>query len=43
MQVQAIKLDEGWFVKYLPGFEGVKITAVPSACLASERWLRKTS
>lgn len=24
MQTQAIKLEEGWFIKYLPGFDDIK-------------------
>lgn len=24
MQVEAVKLDEGWFIKYLPGFDDIK-------------------
>lgn len=24
MQAQAVKLEEGWFIKYLPGFDDIK-------------------
>lgn len=24
MQAQAVKLNEGWFIKYLPGFDDIK-------------------
>jgi hypothetical protein len=24
MQAKAVKLDEGWFIKYLPGFDDIK-------------------
>ena len=24
MQAQAVKLDQGWFIKYLPGFDDIK-------------------
>jgi hypothetical protein len=28
MQVQAIKLDQGWFIKELPGFEEIKTDTI---------------
>ena len=28
MQVQAVKLDQGWFIKDLPGFEEIKTDVI---------------
>ena len=28
MQVQAVKLDQGWYIKNIPGFEDVKSDAI---------------
>lgn len=38
MQAQAVKLNEGWFIKYLPGFDDIKrdVISVDIALSAQE-------